>query len=58
MEIKKKYKSTASLPRGWKNRKSGKITPVAGSFRPKKGQGQFVSVFHLHILNSLFKDLL
>lgn len=46
MEMKKKYRSTASLTRGWKNSKSGKIPPVPGSFRPKKEQEQSLSIFH------------
>lgn len=58
MEMKKKYRSTTSLPGGWKNRKSGKIPPVAGSVRPKKEQEQSLSIFHLHILNPLQKELL
>ena len=31
----KKYRSTASLPKGWKNRKSGKI-PCSRIFQAKK----------------------
>lgn len=53
----KKYRNTTSLPRRVKNRKSGKITPVARSFRPKEVQEQPPFIVHPHIWNHLQEEL-